>query len=189
MTPDHNHIDTLLNALTEATPPPGMERRILNTLEQAVARPTSHATAHRSLRWIPLTCATLVIACLLVVTRRNEPTLSIAQTPPTQSVNNTTKPHIAAVTTSPAPQSHSVAPPRLIAAALPEDTAQVSHPAPPLPLTEQEKLLIRFAHRSNPNDLIEISNERKAARAEQEAAEFTAFFTPPPLPPTTGESE
>jgi uncharacterized membrane protein len=56
-------------------------------------------------------------------------------------------------------------------------------------MTEQEKLLLRYARRGHTDDLAQISNESRAAKEEQEKADFVAFFTPPPPPPTTGESE
>jgi hypothetical protein len=55
-------------------------------------------------------------------------------------------------------------------------------PAPPMPLTEQEKLLLRVAHRSDPTELTPLNAE---ARARQSAAfddEFQQFFAPPVIP-------
>ena len=42
-TPDHS-IDRLLHALRDATPPTGMERRILNILEAEAQRTTPHSS-------------------------------------------------------------------------------------------------------------------------------------------------
>jgi hypothetical protein len=63
----------------------------------------------------------------------------------------------------------------------------ISHPAPPIPLTEQEQILLRHGRSGNTSDLAQISNDRKAAKEEQDAAEFQAFFEPPPI--KIGESE
>lgn len=223
--PDHT-IDRVLHALTQATAPHGMERRILNTLDAATeggvpsesnARrgtaspanwfaeggrtPAFHtaSSATPRWRWIPLTCAVaLTLVIPIVATRRHQPTTtSTVQAPPTPLTNDTSQPRIAAATITagtPAPPPQTAPPPHLtqtnrVADTQPETTALISHPAPPLPLTEQEKLLIRFARHGNPNDLVEITVERKAAREQQEAADFTAFFAPPPPPPTIGESE
>ncbi len=61
-----------------------------------------------------------------------------------------------------------------------------SLPAPPLPLTAQEKLLLRIAHHPNPVELAELDpHQREAAIAEERAA-YKNFFHPPtpPAPPT-----
>ncbi|WP_260703191.1 hypothetical protein [Edaphobacter flagellatus] len=223
--PDHT-IDRVLHALTQAAPPYGLERRILNTLDAATegvvpsesdarrgtASPANWFAGRRRTpafhtassatprwRWIPLTCAVaLALVIPIIATRRHQPTTTpTVQAPPTPLTNDTSQPRIAAATITthtPMLQPHTAPPPRLtqtnrIADSQPEATALISHPAPPLPLTEQEKLLIRFARHGNPNDLVEITAERKAAREQQEAADFTAFFAPPPPPPTIGESE
>jgi hypothetical protein len=68
-----------------------------------------------------------------------------------------------------------------------------SHPAPPLPLTPQEKALLRVLHRGNTTQLAELAvlnPEVSAARDAQEAAAFHAFFPdPPPTPQPTGDTE
>jgi hypothetical protein len=53
-----------------------------------------------------------------------------------------------------------------------------SHPAPPLPLTEQEKLLLRIAHRGDPVELAMLDPMRRAARDVEEQTEFQRFFKP-----------
>ena len=67
------------------------------------------------------------------------------------------------------------------------EDAQVSHPAPPIPLTEQERILLHYARNGNTGDLAQISNESKAAKEDQDKQEFQAFFEPPPI--KIGESE
>jgi hypothetical protein len=67
------------------------------------------------------------------------------------------------------------------------EDALVSHPAPPIPLTEQERILLRYARRGNTGDLAQISNESKTVKEDQEKQEFQAFFEPPPI--KIGESE
>lgn len=53
-----------------------------------------------------------------------------------------------------------------------------SQPAPPMPLTEQEKLLLRIAHQGAPEELAALSPLRRAARDEEEKAEVQRFFEP-----------
>ncbi len=55
-----------------------------------------------------------------------------------------------------------------------------SHPAPPMPLTEQEKLLLRIAHTGDPVELAMLNPEIRARREAQGEAEFKEFFPPPP---------
>jgi hypothetical protein len=53
-----------------------------------------------------------------------------------------------------------------------------SHPAPPMPLTEQERLLLRIAHRGDPVELAMLDPMRRAARDVEEQTEFQRFFKP-----------
>lgn len=60
-----------------------------------------------------------------------------------------------------------------------------SFPAPPMPLTEQEKLLLRVAHRGDPEELAMLNNEMRAKQEAEGKAEFQKFFEPS----TTGDNE
>ncbi len=51
--------------------------------------------------------------------------------------------------------------------------------APPMPLTEQEKLLLRMAHRSDPVELAMLDSKLRAVEDIQEKAEFQRFFERP----------
>jgi hypothetical protein len=206
------NIDKVLVGLRDAPVPLNMERRILNVLE-ASPRAASGETASPirvgrnpfswSLGWASLIgCAALAVAtCVFVIhTHRHAattPEASFTQTP--IAAPEPQPPLAAAATTPPASTSHTLTSPRVSRNETPqrievaqsedsEDTTQISHPAPPIPLTDQERLLLRFAHHGRSNDLAEISNDRKAAREEQENAEFQAFFEPPPTI-MNGESE
>ena len=53
-----------------------------------------------------------------------------------------------------------------------------SHPAPPMPLTEQEKLLLRIAHKGDPVEFAELDPVQRAARDADERAEVERFFVP-----------
>jgi hypothetical protein len=57
-----------------------------------------------------------------------------------------------------------------------EEMRAASHPAPPLPLTEQERLLLRIVHRSDPVELAMLDPMTRAARDVEEGAEFQRFF-------------
>jgi len=222
MTPDQS-IDRVLQALRDAAPPAGMERRILNTLEAETQRTTLRqsqrsyasplrrlfaprqsfgsvipsgakrsrgipvfrdARATKLLRWTPIAAlAALTVAALLTLTpRRHTPATPANSTHQTFPQAPAPQPPTTVNTT--ATSHHTIAPPRptqphYIEISQPEETAPLSHPAPPIPLTAQERLLLRYARHGRTDDLAQISNERKAAREEQEAAEFQAFFEPP----------
>lgn len=72
------------------------------------------------------------------------------------------------------------------AAAAAEENAQLSHPAPPIPPTRQERLLLEYARHGRTEDLAQVSNERRSAQEARDAAEFQEFFKPPVV---IGESE
>jgi hypothetical protein len=201
MNPDHSHIDRVLNALRDATPPANMERRILNLLEVEAHKPPRPTRSRLQNAWITATvcCAGLLVAALIgtfTMRHHDVPATSITQTPPAQAPD-TPRSSTATIanTTAAAPTQHShsatpphsTAQPRLVQVARSEAVDQISHPASPIPLTEQERILLRFARHGRTDDLAQISNDRKAARENQEKQEFQAFFEPPPI--KIGESE
>jgi hypothetical protein len=230
MNPNHNPdhtIDRVLHALRDATPPSGMNRRILNILEAESDRATQHASqtglltllykvlesvipseaqrsrgtpafrdAHttRLPLWRPLTAAlALIVAPTVILTARHHPAPASTGPSTTATIESTpAQPPDPIATTLAKPIHRTLAPahpsqPHRIETTQPEEGAQISHPAPPIPLTDQERILLRYAHRGRAEDLAQITNDRKAAKEEQEAAEFQAFFTPPEIP--LGESE
>jgi hypothetical protein len=54
-----------------------------------------------------------------------------------------------------------------------------SLPAPPLPLTDQEKLLLRIAHKGDPVELAMLNPETRAKQEEEAKAQFQKFFQQP----------
>ena len=69
-----------------------------------------------------------------------------------------------------------------------------SHPAPPMPLTEQEKLLIRILGKGDPVELAMLDPGIRNIRATGDKADFDRFFKQPPkvveirLPPNSKPS-
>ena len=51
-----------------------------------------------------------------------------------------------------------------------------SYPAPPMPLTKQERLLLRLAHNADPAEIAMLDPAVRAARDAEETAEFREFF-------------
>jgi hypothetical protein len=68
-----------------------------------------------------------------------------------------------------------------------EEMLAASHPAPPMPLTEQERLLLRIAHRGDPVELAMLDPMRRAARDVEEQTEFQRFFKPRTIEQPTTE--
>lgn len=65
-----------------------------------------------------------------------------------------------------------------------------SHPAPPLPLTPQEKLLLRMLRYGNLTQLAELNPLVRARQDADETTAFKAFFPdPPPLDQSNGDTE
>jgi hypothetical protein len=62
----------------------------------------------------------------------------------------------------------------------PDPTQLASFPAPPAPLTEQERLLVSVANSSNPVQLAILVPEKRAAEQAAEEDAYLAFFPPPP---------
>jgi hypothetical protein len=53
-----------------------------------------------------------------------------------------------------------------------------SHPAPPMPLTKEEKLLLRVVHKGDPAELAMLDPEVRARLIADSRAEFQKFFEP-----------
>ena len=60
-----------------------------------------------------------------------------------------------------------------------------SHPAPEMPLTDQERLMLRIVRGGDPVELAELDPQVRAAQDAQQKAEFQNFFEPP----RTGDKE
>ncbi len=209
MNQTHNSVDRILGALRDVQSPAGMEQRILNTLE--AARFETRDTARRgfsfavfrtpSLRWATAVVLALVGAAAwhglthrhsstaAIVRQRDVSPAAAGETAIAQRAATTMQPnrahHIALlrdaapIKTLPQPQFGEPA----VAA---EENALVSHPAPPIPPTAQERLLLEYARHGRTEDLAQVSNERRSAQEARDAAEFQEFFKPPVV---IGESE
>jgi len=51
-----------------------------------------------------------------------------------------------------------------------------SHPAPPMPLTEQERLLLRIAHKGDPVEMAMLDPGLRAAQDAEDETDFQRFF-------------
>jgi len=192
-------IEKVLAGLRDAPVPDGMERRILRALED---RPPSQS--HAPWRWLFVSgyktvavCGIALVACALMLAfsttsmrHSNKPAKLRANSHPPGS-------HPSGLAKADPPSDKSIPAKGILAvpvqssrpmhrAALhraqvaePEAHPAVSFPPPPLPLTRQERLLLRVVNNRPPVELAELIPARKAARDEQERVEFERFFYPP----------
>jgi hypothetical protein len=168
-------IDKLLAGLRDAQAPQGLERRILEGLEHRAAQRWSW---NPRLNWA--VAGSLVIAITLVASMHRS-TRGTPQPPDQAQPRELATARTDAAST---PGIHSVRTPRidrLSAKVAPAETAmEPGFPAPPMPLTDQEKMLLRLAHRADPAEEIAIlTSDGKAIRDAEADAEFNAFFPPP----------
>ncbi|MGD0443785.1 MAG: hypothetical protein ABSA39_07605 [Edaphobacter sp.] len=59
------------------------------------------------------------------------------------------------------------------------ETRAASFPAPPMPLTDQEKLLLRLAHKNDPVELAMLDPKLRELQDAEDQAEFQSFFSVP----------
>lgn len=177
-------IERLLAGLRGAEPEPGMERRILEAIE---ARETVASFSLRNkLRPQTLPAFALQLASALAVTaalvviafhersRGHEvsihpPTLAVRLKSPAEAIT----PPVASSTRRPTSR---VSPKHRRAAAVVPDLRAASMPAPPLPLTAQERLLLRLAHRRDPEDMAMLNSAAQSAQLARANEEFQQFF-------------
>ena len=191
-------IHQALTGLREVQAPAGMEDRVLQTLQDRASsdsvwswwRPVERTV--RSWAWgvavAGVAVAFLSLAVLSghrrghgTVESNRQPVLSTAQpaTVPTAVAQHVPAPHampikLAAVRketqkTQPLSEEDAIA--------LSEMRAP-SHPAPEMPLTEQEKLMLRIVRGGDPVELAELDPRVRAAQDAEQKAEFKDFFEP-----------
>jgi hypothetical protein len=159
-------IENLLAGLRDADPPPGMHHRILDAM---VAR---RATAQSSRRLLHPAIA-MSLACALAITiwvqhHRHIPTnlrsystnVDAPRTKPPQTVADMT------------PREPRRSTPRVLL----RPTQTPGFPAPRLPLTQQEKLLLRLAHRNDAQDMNLLNPDVQAQQSAKATQQFQQFF-------------
>ena len=185
-------IDGLLKALGTRDLPPGMEQRLIRRL--AGREESVPARRFRRPHWLwPASLITLAtVAVLTLVLTLQHP----RGVPPGPGQARIEQPLSSSAVTEIAPGSTGAASVvarasrsagsvqrRLAPAEAAAPAQPAGFPAPPMPLTDQERLLLRIAHRGDPQQVAALDpllQDRLNARA---SAEFKQFFTPPPPPP------
>jgi hypothetical protein len=168
-------IENLLSGLRDAEPSPGMHHRILDAMA------AGQGTANRSRRLLYPAIA-MSLACALAITiwvqhhrhlpanlrsyttnvdaPRTKPPQMVADKTPREPRRSTSK-----VLLRPTPASE---------VSLAEQTP--GFPAPPLPLTGQEKQLLRLAHRNDAHDMTLLNRDVQAQQSAKATQQFQQFF-------------
>jgi hypothetical protein len=201
--PDHA-VDQLLQSLGQTQPPAGLNRRLLASLEarSAAATPSRPSrlgaffARNGSAFALPLAAlATAAIFCAIHLhpslssnapVHPEAPSYAAASTSPKASAPSltaaTTREVLASEPTRARPPI-SIRP--LAASTTSTDPAYApSFPAPPAPLTAEEKLLLHMLHRATPVLLAELGAGRPIPNLPpRDADSFFAAFLPGPHPP------
>jgi hypothetical protein len=161
-------IERLLSALRDAEPSPALARRILQAME------AREAPAPLRPRLRPVAAVVAIIGVLIIAVavhqHRRVPadTRSHANAPP---VRRTNQPEGVVQKASIPPRR-----PAERSSVRRAVSAVASFPAPPLPLTQQEKLLLRLAYRRNPEDTAILNPAVQAAQSAKATEQFQQFF-------------
>ena len=197
-----DRIETVLAALRQAEPAPGMEQRITAAL---LRKQTAAATRPSCWTWLHApqlagVAAVLMAGLLLSVhSVRRQPAMPVQArfAPPTvlavpleqvqpslqharvsQTTNTATE-----VSRPPARgRAQTVHPAAGGGSLLAKQTqTEQGFPAPPLPLTEQERLLVRLIHRYDPLQLAQLTPAAREADLQRDRQQVREFFKPPPM--------
>jgi hypothetical protein len=187
-------IERLLAGLRDAEPPGGMEHRILEALDGMGAREvaTSASLWRRPLRpalAMLLACAVILMVTFTVQQRKHVPGQQLIPLKPKNGLNGAPN-IVSSLGVSQKPQRASgdqrVRSPRRSTSGIPVkrpqdapavgETQAASFPAPPLPLTEQERLLLRLAHRGDSGATAILNPDARAAQTAKATEQFQQFF-------------
>jgi hypothetical protein len=177
-------IKRLLASLRDAQPHPGMEHRILKAME-ARERAASVSLWNRlrpqtlSRFAIGMASALAIIGAFVAITlpqRRKAPvdtghrvTLAVAAKSYADAIPHKTPVPVRRPASRILPKHAHAAAPTL-------NLRSASFPAPPLPLTQQEKLLLRLTRRRNPEDTAILNPAVQAAESAKANEQFQQFF-------------
>jgi hypothetical protein len=178
-------IERLLAGLRDAEPSAGIERRILEAMEAREAAAAAPPWRRLSLPWllrpaigITLACALASLIVAIAVHQPRHRPADVRSHATRADVRQTVGPeavaHRAPIVPRRMASRVSVRRPRDVPAA--EETQAASFPAPPLPLTEQERLLLRLAHRRDPEDTAILNPAVQAAQSAKATEQFQQFF-------------
>lgn len=185
-------LERVLTGLRDSAIPDGMERRILAALENRASAPSSWHSIRPAWRKLAAACSFAMAAALAFVfvsairrpahaPQRSTAGAILPKSLPRANANQNAAQgndrEIAA--SAPHPKLRPVRSVHRQDTAPQDEVHAVSYPPPPMPLTDEERLLLRAAHRRAPIELAELSPARRALQDEQERVDFERFFEPP----------
>ncbi|HEY4011136.1 MAG TPA: hypothetical protein VGM11_13365 [Acidobacteriaceae bacterium] len=205
---DHT-IDRALATLRDAHPRSGFKTRVLGSLEHRAATPQParlHLSAHLAL-WSATAAAILAIVSMAVLHQQRTAPAEFVRAPQTHASNADVSAQLQAPTAvtkrrpeqsrvrrgafvfaTPQP-AHDITTPIGADAQAVADLHAPSQPAPPLPLTPQEKLFLRMLRYGNATQLAELNPVVRAQQDAAETADFKNFFPDPPPIHQPGDNE
>jgi hypothetical protein len=207
-------IERVLEGLRDAEAPVGMERRIVEAVRDRVAEGAGHGWLRRPI-WLETRrvgwgagAVAVLVAVAMLYTMRRAPDLpqrrAVAVMPAVGSKVAVASggPVLPGGTERPDDTERQDVRERLGVSRMRRASARVvedgesiamgaaNHPAPPMPLTEQERLLLRIVHKGDPVEMAMLDPMQRAARNVEERTEFQRFFgEATSAQPTAGESK
>jgi hypothetical protein len=171
-------IKTLMAGFRDAEPPGGMQRRILQTVElhPAVSPGLLESWGLRPSVALAFVCAAVLMAGLAVAIRIYQPwhrSATVARQVTHADVRQDARPEATVVKAAAGPRRKA---PRESTTRPREKTQLASYPAPALPLTEQERLLLRLAHRRDVQSVAILNRNLQKAASAEAAKQFQQFF-------------
>ena len=185
-------IERLLAGLRDAEPSAGIERRILEAMEARGAVASDSPWRRLISPWLLHPAIALSSACVVIVAiavhQHRDTRVDVRSHSTRADARQATGPEAVA-------QQAPIVPRRMasrVSVRRPRDVPAVpgaqaaSFPAPPLLLTEQEKLLLRLAHRRDAEDTAILNRDLQAEQSAKATEQFQQFFE---IKPTEMRSE
>ena len=171
-------VDRVLAGLREVEAPAGLERRVL----AAMAERAAGRHGWWPVRWA-WACAVVAVGVAGAFMLRPTPVrvekVAVATVQPVQvervQERNT---EILRVAQNDLKRGNSRSS-QVVPVAVDEPVAAGGFPAPPMPLTDAEKLLLRVAHRADATELTPLNAEARERQSAEFDAEFLEFFAVP----------
>ena len=175
MNQSEQNIHAVLEGLRTAQPSADFELRLQNKLRDAHKQSSAMRPQWNFVAWAA--CAVAAGAAVAV-------TASLRHTHQPQTLQPTTA---SASTAPPIPvpasphqlQRHTTVTKHTVQPLKPA-MQEASFPAPPMPLTQQERLLIKLTRHDSPVVLLALSTTVREAAFEQDKQQVETFFVPPP---------
>ena len=170
-------IKILLAGIRDAEPPSGMQRRILQAVEMHPVSPgLLESWGLRPSLALVIVCAAVLMAGLAVAISIYQPrhrSADVARQVTHVDVRPDSRPETTVVRATAGVRRKA---PRASATRPREETQLASYPAPALPLTGQERLLRRIAHRHDVQSAAILNRNLQAAASAETAKQFQQFF-------------